>query len=138
MEEEAKERTPSEKYADKKLMIVDPEFAKSSYLRHNKMRVHYFDGYDLEQAFDDGIEWKLSSIWRSPEEEPKRGEWIVLDRGEEPPLSGELQGIGWRDSGTYFGIYDGHVYKEITPSKWCYFKDICQKEMIDKLNLNIY
>lgn len=41
-------------YADNKLQIVDPEFAKSSYLRHNKMGVRLFSGDDIEEAYQDG------------------------------------------------------------------------------------
>lgn len=43
-------------YADERLNVANPELAISAYARHTKMKIHVFDGNDLEAAFEDGYE----------------------------------------------------------------------------------
>ena len=46
----------AEAYADEHLKLADPELASCGYSRHVKMRVHLFDGSDLEEAYLQGYE----------------------------------------------------------------------------------
>lgn len=45
----------AEKYADYMLELYDKEFAQSGYSRHTKMKVHYFSGDDIEEAYLQGF-----------------------------------------------------------------------------------
>jgi hypothetical protein len=45
----------AEQYAEKKLESVDPELAATKYNRHVKMKINVFCGYDVEEAYLDGL-----------------------------------------------------------------------------------
>lgn len=54
----------AEEYVDKRLELVDPEFAKSNYKRHTKMGVRYFTGSDLEETYIDAANWQKKQMMK--------------------------------------------------------------------------
>lgn len=65
----------AQEYAEK---IVKERWPKSTYpMKYNK-RVMKFDGYDMEQAFEDGYTACEQSMWRSVEEELPEETRLVL------------------------------------------------------------
>lgn len=75
----------AQEYAEKKLEEAFPE----DWICEEDMRGNNFNGYDMEQAFEDGYTAAEQSMWRSVEEELPEDDRLVLAHFSdvEPKLS---------------------------------------------------
>lgn len=82
----------SEKYADKRLLIVEPSIYDSGYSRTTKMSLRLFDGYEVESAYEYGANAVLEEI----EKLVNTGNWLAFPRQNITELRNkikELKGI---------------------------------------------
>ena len=75
----------AQEYAEKR---VKAQLPNSTYRMEYNKRVQTFDGYDIEQAFEDGYTACEQSMWRSvEEEEPPFGKLILCRNSNEASLA---------------------------------------------------
>lgn len=64
-------------YAESRITVKCPRLDKL--ITPNEKRIERFDGYDIEQAYEDGATEALASQWRSVEEElPEENVYLLV------------------------------------------------------------
>ena len=69
----------AKKYADERLAIVNKELSETSYMRHTKMKVNIFDGYDIESAYSDGYEKAVQDITQLADDMYLAAQYLTTD-----------------------------------------------------------
>lgn len=72
-----------------------------------------FDRYAIAQAFEDGAEWRINSVWHDAKEKPADGEVILIVTDDNHPI--------------ICGPNNSDFFKTLTDlrmERWAYVKDL--------------
>lgn len=104
-------------YAESRITVKCPRLDKL--ITPNEKRIERFDGYDIEQAYEDGATEALASQWRSVEEELPHPDTICLVIGyKDLDFNGRFlryTAMAWYDGEDFYDAYNDRKYH---PVKW--------------------
>lgn len=71
-----------------------------------------YDNIAIAEAFEDGAQWRINSVWHDVSEEPKNGEYIIL-------MTSHDIATAWHATPNYM-----QDFKRFNIKKWAYVKDL--------------
>jgi hypothetical protein len=99
----------SKKYANENAYIPSDGYAENNMIEMKE---------SFAEAFKDGVEWRINSVWHSGNEVPKKHEDLVIE------LDTGFHICQFKDGYSFLGYYNDREFIAFEVIRWAYLKDL--------------
>lgn len=99
----------AKKYANENAYIPSDVYAENNMIEMKE---------SFAEAFKDGAEWRINSVWHSGNEVPKEEKDLVIE------LDTEFHICIFKDGYNFLGYYDNRGFIAFEVIRWAYLKDL--------------